>query len=97
MQNRSRGSGARRAVTFGVPLALALLGAAALWAGEEDRPATPDEVARVRKALEAQGYTDLSELEVDCRLEVDAKNKAGQPVSLEVDLETMKILDEDSN
>ena len=87
----------RRAATLGVPLAFALLGAPALWAGKEDRPATSEEVARLRKALEARGYTDLSELEVDCRLEVDAKNKAGEPVALEVDLETMEILEEDPN
>jgi hypothetical protein len=74
-----------------------LLAAAPALAGEEDRPASADELARMRKALEAKGYSDLQNIEVDCRIELDAKNKAGQSMDLELDLETLEILDEEAN
>jgi hypothetical protein len=77
-------------------LGLALVAATPAFAGDDDRAATADELARVRAALEARGYSDVHDLEVDDgRFEVDARNAAGQSVDLELDLETLEILYED--
>jgi hypothetical protein len=82
----------------GALFALSFAGAAAApaAAGEGDRPGTDDEIAHVRAALEAEGYTDVHDLEVDDgRFEVDAKNPAGEPVDLELDMGTLEILEEE--
>ena len=83
----------RGALTLALPFALA---AAPALAGDDDRPGTPEELARVRAALEAKGYTDVHDLEVDDgRFEVDARNAQGKAVDLELDLKTLEILHED--
>jgi hypothetical protein len=75
---------------------LALIAGTPAFAGDDDRAATADELARVRAALEARGYSDVHDLEVDDgRFEVDARNPEGQSVDLELDLETLEILYED--
>lgn len=81
----------------GTIFALAFAGTAApAAAGDGDRPGTADELAHVRAALEAGGYTDVHDLEVDDgRFEVDAKNPAGEPVDLELDMGTLEIIEED--
>lgn len=81
---------------FAVALPLALLCAGSALAGDADRAATADELTRVKSALEAKGYTDVHDLEVDDgRFEVDARNPQGQKVDLELDLATLEILYED--
>ena len=83
------------------PLLVALaatlaLGAAPALAGDDDRDATPEELVRVRSALEAKGYRDVHDLEVDDgRFEVDAVNSRGEKVDLEIDLTTLEVLHED--
>jgi hypothetical protein len=73
---------------------LALAGSPAL--ADSDRPGTAEELARVRSALEAKGYTDVHDLEVDDgRFEVDAVNRDGRRVDLELDLKTLEVLFED--
>ncbi len=77
-------------------LGLVLFAATPAFAGDDDRAATADELARVRAALEARGYSDVHDLEVDDgRFEVDARNPAGESVDLELDLVTLEILYED--
>jgi hypothetical protein len=50
----------------------------------------------VRAALEAKGYSDVHDLEVDDgRFEVDARNPQGKAVDLELDLKSLEILHED--
>jgi hypothetical protein len=81
---------------FALAAPLALLCAGAAFAGEGDRNATADEMARVKQALEANGYTDVHDVEVDDgRFEVDARNAQGQNVDLELDLKTFEVLYED--
>lgn len=85
----------RRAVALAFALPFALAAAPAL-AGDDDRAGTAEELARVRAVLEAKGYSDIHDLEVDDgRFEVDARNKEGQAVDLELDLETLEVLHED--
>ena len=77
-------------------LGLALVVATPAFADRDDRAATADELARVRAALAARGYSDVHDLEVDDgRFEVDARSPSGQSVDLELDLETLEILYED--
>ena len=72
------------------------LAAAPAFARDDDRAGTPEELARVKAALEARGYGDVHDLEVDDgRFEVDARNPAGEPVDLELDMDTLEILHED--
>ena len=74
-------------------LAIALAALAGPALADSDRNGTEQELARVRTALEAEGYRDVHDLEVDDgRFEVDAVNAQGQPVDLELDLETLEIL-----
>lgn len=81
------------AIALALPFALA---AAPALAGDDDRTATSEELGRVRAALEAKGYSDVHDLEVDDgRFEVDARNPAGESVDLELDLTTLEILYED--
>jgi hypothetical protein len=83
-------------LSIALGLMLALAGANVSRAGEDDRAATADELARVRSALEAKGYVDVHDLEVDDgRFEVDARNPRGEKVDLELDLQTLEILYED--
>jgi hypothetical protein len=83
-----------RLAALAVPFAL--FAAAPAFAGSGDRAATPAELERVRTALAARGYGDVHDLEVDDgRFEVDARNRSGEPVDLELDLETLEILYED--
>lgn len=80
---------------LGLALPFALAAAPAL-AGDDDRTGTAEELARVRAALEAKGYSDVHDLEVDDgRFEVDALNPQGKAVDLELDLKTLEILHED--
>jgi hypothetical protein len=78
-------------------LATALVAAAAAPAlAVSDRNGTEQELARARAALEAKGYRDVHDLEVDDgRFEVDAVNAQGERVDLELDLETFEVLYED--
>lgn len=65
-------------------------------AGDDDRAGSAEELERVRAALEAKGYSDVHDLEVDDgRFEVDARNPQGKAVDLELDLKTLEILHED--
>jgi hypothetical protein len=96
MRHAKRGSVRGRAVRLGLPLCLALLAGGPALAHEDDRDGSPEELARVRAALEAKGYSDVHDLEVDDgHFEVDARNPDGQSVDLELDLETLEILHED--
>jgi hypothetical protein len=89
-------SNRRGRLAFVLAAPLALLGAGSALAGEGDRDATSDEMARVKAALEAKGYTDVHDVEVDDgRFEVDAKNAQGQNVDLELDLKSLEVLHED--
>ena len=93
MQHFHRPGPRRGGATFAVALPLALLCAGSALAGDNDRDATADEQTRVRTALEAKGYTDVHDLEVDDgRFDVDARNAQGQEVDLELDLATLEIL-----
>jgi hypothetical protein len=84
-----------RLPALALALPLALLGASPAFA-DDDRAVTPEELARVSAALEAQGYSDVHDLEVDDgRFELEARNPAGEFVDLELDLETLEILHED--
>ena len=89
----------RNSLLRGAALALALpfaFAASPALAIDDDRNGTAEEVARIRAALEARGYTDIHDIEVDDgRFEVDARNPAGQSVDLELDLTTLEILHED--
>jgi hypothetical protein len=90
IRNRSRAWGAFLAT------ALSGLVATAAYADSGDRDGTAEELARVRATLEAKGYTDIHDLEVDDgRFEVDARNPRGESVDLELDLNTLEILFED--
>jgi hypothetical protein len=81
------------ALALALPFAFAAMPAQAV---DDDRNGTPEELSRVRAALEAKGYSDVHDLEVDDgRFEVDARNPAGQSVDLELDLTTLEILHED--
>jgi hypothetical protein len=93
----SKGSPARACLAgLGLALSLTLLGVAPAFASDDDRAGTPEELARVRAALEAKGYSDVHDLEVDDgRFEVDARNPGGESVDLELDLDTLEILHED--
>jgi hypothetical protein len=63
---------------------------------EPDRNGTADELSRVSAKLEAAGYTDVHDLELDDgRFEVDARNAKGQAVDLELDESTFVVLYED--
>jgi hypothetical protein len=65
------------------------------WA-DDDRAGTDEELARISEALEAKGYTEVRDLEVDDgRFEVDARNAKGEPVDLELDMKTLEVLHED--
>jgi hypothetical protein len=76
--------------------ASAALLASAASADAGDRDGTAEELERVRVALEAKGYTDVRDLEVDDgRFEVDARNARGEPVDLELDLDSLEVLFED--
>jgi len=76
-------------------LAVGLLAAAPLaaQARDDDRPATEEEIQKIRQALEAKGYTNVHDIEVDDgRFEVDARHPDGYEVDLELDLQTLEIL-----
>lgn len=61
-----------------------------------DRGATPEEAQRINETLTKNGYTDIHDIEVDDgRFEVDARNRDGQSVDLELDLKTLEVLHED--
>lgn len=77
-------------------LAVAALGFAAPTAlADDDRNATPEEIARVTQALEAKGYRDIRDIEVDDgRFEVDAIHPDVYAVDLELDMQTLEILHE---
>jgi Peptidase propeptide and YPEB domain len=63
---------------------------------ENDRKGSDEELARVSKALEAKGYSEVRDLEVDDgRFEVDARNPQNEPVDLELDMKTLEVLHED--
>lgn len=96
MHDSRRRPALRFVAALGLALPLATFAAAPALAGDDDRPATAEELARVRAALEAQGYSDVHDVEVDDgRFEVDARNPAGESVDLELDLGTLVILYED--
>jgi hypothetical protein len=96
MTNSKRLSARTGLARLGLPLALGLLAASPALAHDDDRSGTAAELERVRAALEARGYSDVHDLEVDDgRFEVDARNPAGEPVDLELDLETLEVLHED--
>jgi hypothetical protein len=77
-----------------VSLSLLLLAGPAL-AGSNDRDGTAEELARVRAALEAKGYSDVHDLEWEGdHFEVDARNADDREVDLELDVETLEILHE---
>jgi uncharacterized membrane protein YkoI len=76
-------------------LAAGLLAAAPLaaQAQDDDRPATQEEIEKIRQTLEAKGYTNVHDIEVDDgRFEVDARHPDGHEVDLELDLQTLEIL-----
>jgi hypothetical protein len=79
-----------------IPLAAASLAAAAPIArADDDRAATAEEQQRVRDSLEAKGYRDVRDIEVDDgRFEVDAISPATQSVDLELDMQTLEIVHE---
>lgn len=78
-------------------LAAALVGfaAPAALAEDDDPPIAAEEAQRVKASLEAKGYTDVHDLEIDDgRYEADARNADGHSVDLELDLKTLEILHE---
>jgi hypothetical protein len=96
MRSQNRQPGRRRLAGALLVVSLAAGAAAPAAAGDDDRPGTEDELAHVRAALDAKGYKDVHDLEVDDgRFEVDAKNPAGEHVDLELDMGTLEILEED--
>lgn len=82
---------------FATPaLAAALVGFAAPGArADDDRAATPEEVEQVTARLEGKGYSAVGDVEVDDgRFEVDAVNPEGEQVDVELDMETLEIVEE---
>jgi hypothetical protein len=78
-----------------IPFAIAALAAAPVAWGDDDRNATPEEEQRVRASLEAKGYRDVRDIEIDDgRFEADAIDPATQSVDLELDMQTLEILHE---
>jgi hypothetical protein len=63
-------------------------------AAADDRPPTPEERARIMKALEALGYTSVGEIEIEGnRVEVDdALDKKGHRYDLKLDAKTLKVI-----
>lgn len=62
-------------------------------ADDDDPPVSPEDVRRVKEALEAKGYRDVHDIEHDDgRIEVDATDASGHPVDIELDPKTLEIL-----
>ena len=76
--------------------ALALgLAFAAPAAFADDERVTDDQYAKVKAALEAKGYEDVRDVEIDDgRFEADATHPDGHPVDLELDMTTLEIVHE---
>jgi hypothetical protein len=82
---------------FAAPaVALALVGVGApLALADDDSDATATDVDRVVTALDAKGYTQVRDIEIDDgRFEVDAIHPEGHPVDLELDMDTLEIVHE---
>ena len=77
MTVRTRTRTLRRLPLLALGCALALGGAAAARAGDDDRTATPEELERVRSALEAKGYRDVHDL--DCVVTQGRHDQAFSP------------------
>jgi len=75
-----------------VPLLVLLAEPARADAG--DRPATADEIERVRGALASAGYGgEIHDVELDDgRLEADVRDASGRFVEVELDAATLAIL-----
>jgi hypothetical protein len=86
----------RRIVPLALATALVLAGFGSTPAiADDDRDATPEEIARVTSHLEGRGYRYLHDIEVDDgRFELEAVNPEEEPVDLELDLVTLEILSE---
>jgi len=74
--------------------AAALFLASPSLAGNDDRDASADEVALVEAALARHGYSDVHDVEIDDgRFEADALSPEGEPVEIELDLETLEVVE----
>lgn len=63
-----------------------------------DERVTDEQFAKVKAALEANGYTDIRDVEIDDgRFEADAIHPDGHPVDLELDMATLEIVHEKSD
>ena len=72
------------ALAIGAPAAVA-----------DDERVTDDQFAKVKAALEAKGYRDVRDVEIDDgRFEADAIHPDGHAVDLELDMTTLEIVHE---
>ncbi|RIL00909.1 MAG: peptidase [Proteobacteria bacterium] len=78
------------------PLALGLVfGVATTAAAGDDERVTDAQYEQVKKALEAKGYGDVRDVEIDDgRFEADAVTRDGAKVDLELDMQTLEVLHE---
>lgn len=61
----------------------------------DDERVTDEQFAKVKAALEAKGYTDVRDVEIDDgRFEADAIHRNGYAVDLELDMSTLEIVHE---
>lgn len=90
------GSGGSARRLAGLALGLAAGFAPAASAG--DQRVDDAQFEAIRAALEAQGYRDVSDAELDDeRFEVDAVNPEGREVDLELDPQSLEILHEEED
>lgn len=83
----------RRIAALG--LAIGLGAAAPAFAADDDERVTDEQLAKVKAALEAKGYTDIRDVEIDDgRFEVDAIHPDKYAVDLELDTTTLEIVHE---
>jgi len=75
-------------------LAAALGGTAATTIAGKDRPPTPEERAKIVKALEALGYSTPGEIEIEGKyIEVeDVLHTDGKRYELKLDAKTLEVL-----
>ena len=90
------GSGTRAHRLAGFALALGLAAGVAPAAGAADERVDDAQFEAIRSALEARGYTEVSDAELDDgHFEVDARNPEGHEVDLELDPQSLEILHEE--
>lgn len=82
-------TGSAAALALGLALA-----APAAFAGDDER-VTDEQFAKIKAALEAKGYKDVRDVEIDDgRFEVDAIHPDLYAVDLELDMTTLEIVHE---